>query len=222
MDMVPVGAEWGAAVKDADPEYPKGIQQGDHQDGKSDRGGGIDGKTHIGGIGHVDEFHDQNGIDRTHQQRAGISHEYFSGLEIKDQESQQTAGQGKGDHGIGQHSDAPEIDAEDHRRQKTQTAGESIHAIDQVIGIDDNDHRKIGQQEAEHFGQLINTQKPIHAPDLYITIVNDNKGSQYLTDKLFYRGNDEDIVFQPEEKNYKGGSYKILKISILIKMHRQK
>src|SRR5882724_7363416 len=40
MNMVPVRAERRTAVQDADPEYPQGIQQGDHQYRKSNGGGG--------------------------------------------------------------------------------------------------------------------------------------------------------------------------------------
>jgi hypothetical protein len=61
----------------------------------------------------------------------------------------------------------------------------------------------------------------VHAAYLDIPVVDDDEGGQYLTDEFLYGGDNEDIVFEPEKENDKGGGYKILKISKLAKVKRK-
>src|SRR5579872_1829921 len=112
------------------------------------------------------------------------------------------------------------ISAKNSRRQKPQASGQSVHPVDQIKGVDDYDDRKISQQKTEHFRKLIDTQKPIHAPDLDISIINDDERRQHLADKFLDRGDYEDIVFQSKEEDDQACPNKVLKFSSFIKMHR--
>src|ERR1700733_7765761 len=58
----------------------------------------------------------------------------------------------------------------------------------------------------------------MHATDLDIAVIHNDKGSQHLANELFYRGNNEYIVFETKEENDKGRCYKILKFRILPKV----
>ena len=93
MDMVPVRAEWRPAMEDTDAEYAKCIQQRDHQDGETYRGGSVDREAHSGAIGDVDKFNYEDSVHRANQQGAGITHKDLRRLKIEDQEGQEAAGQ---------------------------------------------------------------------------------------------------------------------------------
>ena len=88
-------------------------------------------------------------------------------------------------------------------------------------GWQEPDHADIGQQQAEHFRKLIDPQKTMHAPDLDAAIIDDDKGGQHLAYEFLHRGDDQDIIFQAQEEYDKRGSYKILKIRVLIKSYRK-
>ncbi len=50
----------------------------------------------------------------------------------------------------------------------------------------------------------------MHALDLDATLVNDEEGSHYLANEFFYRGDNENIVFEPKEEDNQGGSQEVL------------
>jgi hypothetical protein len=221
VDMVPVRAEGGSAVKDANAENSEGIQQRYHQDGEADSRGCSDWEINIGGVGDIDEFDHEDCIDRTDEQATGVAHKDFRGLKIEDQERHEAAGEGESDHRIWKQPHIEKIGAEDDRGQQTETTCQAIDAIDQIKGVDDYDDGEIGKQEAEHLRQLIDAEESVHTSDLDISIVDDDECRQNLTDKFFHWRDDQNIVLETEEENDKGCSYKILKISELIKVERQ-
>ena len=53
----------------------------------------------------------------------------------------------------------------------------------------------------------------MHTFDLHASFINNQEGSENLSNKFFYRGNDKYIIFQAQKKYYKCGRKKILKFS---------
>ena len=58
----------------------------------------------------------------------------------------------------------------------------------------------------------------MHAANLDVPVVDDDKGGEHLADELLNRGDDKDIIFETQEEDDKGCRHKILKVSELIKM----
>lgn len=152
VDMIPVGAEGGAAMQDADAEHPQGIEKRYHQNGKANGRRCGNGEGYIGSIGHIDEFDHQYGIDRPDEEGTGVPHEDLGRLKVEDQESQKAAGQREGDHGIRRQTDILEVDAENNGRKQAKAACQAIDPIDEVEGIDHHDDGKVGEQETKHLG----------------------------------------------------------------------
>src|SRR5687768_302301 len=62
----------------------------------------------------------------------------------------------------------------------------------------------------------MNAQETMHAFYLNFTFINDQECRQHLANEFFYGRNDENIIFQTQEKDDERGGEKILKTSRIL------
>ncbi len=105
-------------------------------------------------------------------------------MKIKDQEGSQAASQCKSQNRIGRHIDLQEINPKTmeaiNPRLPANPSIPSMRLKELMITMMVN----MSEQQAEGFEQFMNAHKAMHAPDLNITLVNDQESSQHLANKF--------------------------------------
>ena len=68
----------------------------------------------------------------------------------------------------------------------------------------------------------MNTEKTMHAPDLYTPVIDDQEGCKHLPYEFFYWWDDKYIIFQPKKENDKCGRNEVLKFRSTSERNRKK
>lgn len=125
--------------------------------------------------------HHEDRHDDSHDQRSAVTDEHLRGLaeQVVEEEGDERTGGHHGQHGHHPVADIPEHHPEKEARQNAVARRESVHAVNQVDGVDDAHGRKDRQRNGCPARNLVDTPQSV---EIVQAVVSDEDQQQHRTD----------------------------------------
>ena len=183
VDVVAVWQERAAAAAYAVDEDPDDIEHGNQQERESqDDGTGQPGV--LDGIGHA-ETDAQNAEQEADGQRAGVAHEELAaaaGLaeDVAMEERDEDAQRGEAEERMQPVAQVGEEEAERQKGDAAQAGGQTVDAIDEVDGIEDEDDGQDRERKADPQGEGMDAEQTVEVVE-----IEAGKGDEDAADQLY-------------------------------------
>lgn len=159
--------EWRAAFRDPKQKDPQGVVERYHQHGhRNHRDGMLPADHALHGQAVVDEGDRLYGQEETDDERTRVAHEDLGRREIVPEKTDNRRRKERREDRPLNQTGLPEPVAEKERGEQRHAAGQSVDAVDKVIGVDDDDHRKERQQKAHDNGKFTDAEDSSHGSEV--------------------------------------------------------
>lgn len=195
-----VGMKRGLALQDAGRHHTQRIEDRNrqHRQRKGHKPQILLGMHHVLGVV-LQQPHDEYRHDDAHHERTAVPDEHLRCLAkdiVKEKRNERSCGYGcqnGHDRIVGQPEHHPELDA----RHDAVTRRKSVHAVDQVDGIDDAHGGKDRQRDGDFTGNLTESPQSVEIIQCVASDEDQQQDGANLHQKAQRRGEVEDVIERP-------------------------
>lgn len=214
MNMRAIGLEGGFAPHGPKAKDPERIKKGNNQDGDSYGWHRFYIIMFMRQLIAFDKRNGQNREGEAQQKRARIAHKNLGGTSIVIKESGQRAQHSKGQNGQIESAKLIEPKAQGSAANDANRGGQSIDAINEIEGIDNDQHTEDRKRGRQGIGNIIDPKNTVKTAEINARLEDQNTGGHNLAQKLFDRAERDNIILGPNQENDDIGAKDILYVAV--------